>query len=95
MAYTWCHHGGQPFYQVFGPTNHLATTERLVAAVATTTYNNVVGVLGLRNGAASITFLVWKDSPADLFDAVESTPALAGVAGRVIITANVEKRPIC
>ena len=52
---------------VFGPTNHLATTERLVAAVATTTYNNVVGVLGLRNGAASITFLVeslWKDSPA-------------------------------
>ena len=64
-------------------TNHLATTEELVVVVATTHNNNDVGVLGMRNGAASTTFLfeaLWKDSPAwdrkreiDLFDAVERT----------------------
>ena len=62
-------------------TNHFATTEALV--VATTHNNNDVGVLGMRNGAASSTFLfeaLWEDSPAwgrkreiDLFDAVEMT----------------------
>ena len=64
-------------------TNHFATTEVLVVVAATTHNNNDVGVLGMRNGAASRTFLLeslWEDSPAwgrtrdiNLFDAVERT----------------------
>ena len=61
-------------------SDYLATTE--IVVVAETTHNdNVVGVLGMRNGAASRTFLVeslWEDSPPwgtkreiDLFDTVE------------------------
>ena len=62
-------------------TNHLATREVLVFKVVTTHNNNDVGVLGMRNGAASRTFLfeaLWKDSPAwgrkrqiNLFDPVK------------------------
>ena len=64
-------------------TNHFATTEVLVVPVVTTHNNNDVGVLGMRNGAASLSFLpeaLWEDSPAwgrkremNLFDAVERT----------------------
>ena len=69
-------------------TNHLATTEVLVVPVVTTHKNNDFGVLGMRNGAASISLLVEslrKNSPTwgrkrqiNLFDAIERT--VVGVA---------------
>ena len=96
-------------------TDHLATREVVVVVVVTTHNNNDVGVLGMRNGAASLSFLpeaLWEDSPAwgrkremNLFDAVERTVVgvfaanhvgflVVGEDGGMIITANVEKRPI-
>ena len=77
-------------------TNHLATTEVVVVVVVTThNNNNDVGVLGMRNGAASITFLfelLWKDSPTwgrkrqiKLFDAVERPIERVGAC---IVAAN-------
>ena len=74
-------------------TNHLATTEVLVVVAATTHNNNDVGVLGMRNGAASVSFLseaLWEDSPPwgrkrkiNLFDAVERTVVVVVAANHV------------
>ena len=59
-------------------TDHLATTEVLVVPVPTTHNNNDVGVLGMRNGAASPPFLseaLWEDSPPCLSEALwEDSP---------------------